>query len=280
MPPDATDAIDAAWRLLREARPADEVQAFLYAHWFHDGGPEWSFPSPAAYDAATLAPDLFAGGWTVRAAGPAHLDAEGPDGRVERLAAGSFALEQPAATPAPGLRLRRLMRTARPVNGFWHLWSDGWRDAPPEAPPCVPAPPVRVPASLVRVYLPLARGREPEAARRLLHAAPPGAVWAAKFLSGSHIAGRRDPALVYLPAGGEDAPWMAALLRGLGGLLGGPPVRLARAFHGGWLAPDPGDGRSYGEALCGALAAAWLGHPDDRRAFHRAAAAGLAWAAA
>jgi hypothetical protein len=264
MPPEPGDPIDDAFRLLMDAgeEPGASVPDLLYARWFHAGGELWRFPSAAAFSAATFLPSLFQGGWHVVLPARDTILAAGPDGRQERLPAGGFALEPPAAAPVAGTGLRRLARTADAIGGFWHLWSDGWRRAPPRR--------------MVRLYLPLRRGTELEAARRLLPALPPDATWAAKFLAGMHLSGRLDPALIYLPEGGETGSFVAPAIERMADLFGGAPVRLARPFGRAWLAPDPNDGRSFGQALSEILARAWSQSDADPAAFRALACAGLA----
>jgi class 3 adenylate cyclase len=133
----------------------------------------------------------------------------------------------------------RLARAAGLVDGFYHLWSEGWRAQPPPA--------------ILRLYLPAAAGRELELAAALARHAPQALVWSAKFLCGRHGAGRRDPALLYLPRGEEDARWVAELLDTAAPLLGGPRVRMTARHRGAWLAADPGGGVSFGQALARAL---------------------------
>ncbi len=243
---------------------SEPLADWLYMNWFHDHAPLRDFPTAGSYCAATARAAGFEPGWRLVALGPGYVDAEGPDGQRDRLAAGDFAPESPAAVPVSDAPLRRLRRTGAETGGFYHLWSDGWRAEPPEA--------------LVRIYLPLVRGAEVEAAALLVATAPCDSVWAAKFLCGVHAGGRRDPGLIYMPLGGERSAWVVPLIARLEPLLGGPPIRLARPFGGAWFAADPGGGRSYGQALCDLIAGA-ARLVADAAAFRAAIVAGLPQAA-
>lgn len=243
---DISDALDCLMALRETSSEllGDSIALadYLYCHWFHEEAAPMLWPSPGSYAAATARPELFENGWTVSSIAPEGIQARHRDGREAMVLPGGFALEDSVAPLAPGLALRRLVRNAAPVPGFWHLWSDGWRAR-------------GAPAHMVRVYLPVAHTSCRDAARTMLTMAPTTEVWAAKFLSGPHSGGRRDPALVYLPAGEEAADWVAALVAALAQYLTGPAVRFARPWLGSaWLTLDPGGDHSFGQACCIAIA--------------------------
>lgn len=223
-----------------DADTAEDLAVEMYSRWFQAGGIEAVWPESGAYAAATLLAERFESGWTVRDVLPDGMILVNTAGREERACFGEVVPARATAPLLPGVNVQRLARHGAPVPGFWHLWSDGWRAAPPE--------------QLVRLYLPLLPDVLLQAAALVMRRAPPSAVWAAKFLRGNHGGARRDPGLLYLPKGGERWPWIVQLLDELSPLLGGPPVRFAAAFHGAWLADDPGGGRSFGQALSEGLA--------------------------
>lgn len=225
-----------------QAQDCDVLADYLYEHWFHDYFPPLLWPSPSSYAASTAIPELFSTGWSLKSISPEGIRAQHLSGMEAVVLPGDFAPVDATLPLATGLVVRRLMRNAAPIPGFWHLWSDGWRMEGP-------------PARMVRIYFPLPRSSCRQAAQILLRMAPTSDIWAAKFLSGYHSGGRRDPALLYLPAGAESAAWVITLMECLSPLLTGPKVRLAHRWSGGaCLAPDPGKERSFGQACCTAIA--------------------------
>jgi hypothetical protein len=227
---------------------AEGLSAYFYANWFHELAEVTTrvYPTPGQFTAATALPELFRPGWTLLAEEPPLLRARSPEGSEAAIAMGDAAPADPIAPLAPGAALRVVDRSTGASNGFWHLWSSAWREAAPER--------------IERLYLAIAPGAELAVARALARAAPLDGRWYAKFLSGSHPAGRRDPAVLYLPTGTASAPWVGALLHEVAAHLAGARVR-ATATHatGVGYARDPGGGRSFGQAVCDALAAAAVG---------------------
>lgn len=241
------DALARARRLLIDAAE-ESPAARLYARWFHDDSDALhEYPGGTAYHSAILDPDRFEGGWTALA----PLAGMTAGVTVER-AGESREVWPPGCAPAARGRLRldagdELLvdpLAGGVANGFWHLWSVGWRR--------------RVPERLQRLYLALAPGLELEAARRFARLADPADTWSVKFLTGLHRAGRRDPAVLYLDLSQPLASgWVGALAETLAGLLDGTPPPFTRQIGRGlaW-AEDPGGGVSFGEHLCRLLAAA------------------------
>lgn len=250
----ATD-IAAAEALLASAPTEREARsAWLYRCWFHaapigdETPPPAHWPTRGAYRAAALPYVALEAGW--RIAGPGgegQVRIDHTDGRESTAALINIVLENPIAAPVPGARLQRRRWLEQDVGGFWHLWSEPWTLAPPER--------------MHRLYLPLGPDAMHAAAAHLVAALPPDALWAMKLLSGPHIPGRRDNGVIYLPHGGLGAPFLGPLLAVLAPLLTGPRLRLTRLWRGGCVADDPGDGRSFGEAVSHTLAGIAAG-PD------------------
>lgn len=241
--------IAAAEAALVHAPAETEARAtFLYRCWFHaapmaeDVSAPVAWPTRAEYRATALPAVPLETGW--RVAGPGgegRLRIAHADGRGTEAGLIDIVLDNPLAVPLPGAPLQRRRWIERDVGGFWHLWSEPWAQSPPER--------------ILRLYLPLARPAMLSAAATLVAALPPNAQWAMKFLSGPHMPGRRDAGLIYVEKAGLDAPFLAAAVAALAPLLGGERLRLTRPWHGGWVADDPGDGRSFGEAVSQTLAA-------------------------
>lgn len=238
-------AVEEARQIIFE-RGADA--GLLYRHWFHheiDETCHW--PSAAAYRAAGLDADRLEAGWQVARsfAGAAGAVVAVRDGR-ERVVA------PPEMVPADARCLMPVAGTALlldplaygETNGFWHVWSPGWQSAAPE----------RLQRFYVNVALPLAL----DFVIKFLADMPAGSTWAMKILCGTHKRGRRDGALVYLPADMDaDAFWTPRLVRLAKACCEAdlPPFVTPVAPGLGW-APDPGGGKSFGEALCGAILSA------------------------
>lgn len=240
--------IAAAEALLPHAPAEPEARAaWLYRCWFHaapladDTQVPAQWPSRAAYRAAALAAVPLESGWSVEGPGrEGQVRICHDDGRSGEAALINIVLDNPLATPLPGARLQRRRWIERDVGGFWHLWSEAWVETVPE--------------QISRLYLPLAPGAMLRAATVLVAAMPPDATWAMKLLSGPHQPGRRDAGVIYLPKEGLSADFLPRLMAELKPMLTGPRLRLTRGWQGGWVADDPGDGRSFGEALCQTLA--------------------------
>ena len=205
------------------------------------------FPAAAAYRAATLDPARLQEGWRVRAAAP------GAAAAVVAEREGDFrTVAPPDCVPetagvlalAPGAALRVDPLAAAWHDGFWHLWAPAWRAA------------ARRPAAAA--LLRGGAGAEPPspAGRRPLR--PSTGNWSMKFLSGRHPAGRRDRAVLYAAAGASlGSGWVARLIAATAELRAGAPPPLTRAVAAGvGQAPEPGDGTSFGQAVCRRLAAA------------------------
>ena len=240
--------IAAAEAVLADAPTEPEARAaFLYRHWFHaaplggDASALAHWPTRAEFVAAALPVVPLESGW--RVAGP------GGEGRVRIVREGGqemeaslldIVLSDPLAPPAPGAALQRRRWIERDVGGFWHLWSEQWALGAPEA--------------VLRLYLPIDPAAMLAAAAQLVAGLPPDAMWAMKFLSGPHIPGRHDAGVIYLSKDGWASALAAPLLTGLAPVLTGPRLRLTRPWQGVFVADDPGDGRSFGEAVSQELA--------------------------
>ena len=238
----------------------------LYNRWFHEAtGEAQVWPSAGGYRTAVFDASRFERGWrivaTVGTAPGACLVMRG--GRERVVSPPEMIPEDPRALwLARGVAVRVPAVTCGESGGFWHLWSAGWRDAAPER--------------VERFYFRVRVHEAAALARRLLDAAPSRAVWCMKLLCGTHDAGRRDHALLYVPAGSrEGAGWVASLLAGAADVCDGTlPPFVAPLAHGiGW-ARDPGGNRSFGQAVCAAVASA-APYARDAGAFAQAARAAV-----
>jgi hypothetical protein len=243
LPADVAADLEEA-RLALRALPegtAPERTDQLYTRWFQAGGIDAPWPDSGSYAATMMMPEAFEAGWTIREVRQDGVLLHDGDNRQDMAAFGDVVPVPTTAPLAAGVPVLRLARRAAAIPGFWHLWSDGWRADPPDR--------------LVRLYLPLAPDAMLLAVEILMKGAPQSERWAAKFLRGRQGGARRDPALLYLPVRGEEAPWVKAVIEAMAPLMIGSRVRLTAPFAGAWLALDPGGERSFGQALCAALAA-------------------------
>lgn len=216
----------------------------LYLGWFHalEEDTTRRYPTAGEFAAATALGARYRPGWTLIAMRSGGVSAKSAGGAEVALAMGDVAPMRPLEWPRTGAPLQALDRTVGRSNGFWHLWSPGWRAQPPPV--------------IDRLYLAVAPGGETAVARGLAATAPLDDTWYAKFLIGEQPAGRRDPAVLYLPADATDTAWVARFLDTIATDLTGPRTRLTTALApGAGLARDPGAGRSFGQAICDAIAA-------------------------
>lgn len=250
---DVSEVIERARLLVLDGADGDE----LYRRWFHDEREDVEdWPSEAAYRACLAAPERYEAGWQVVEAVGGRAGAVRVRGeRAERVVAPPEVVPEDATALhwAPGQQVRVDPVISDMVGGFFHLWSSPWQQSPP--------------ATIRRIYLALAPASAATVLRRLAGCAPPDATWSAKALCGAHRGGRRDGALLYLPSdeprtGGWVAGALAAVASGCAGGLAPFLVPLGPGI--GW-ALDPGDGRSFGQAVSDALAsvAAKAERPDE-----------------
>lgn len=268
----SAEAVEAARRVLADAAiagggegDANPLAGLLYERWFHaTTGARRRYPDASAYRAVALGARPFEPGWTVEAPLP------GAAGAV-RLRRGTTVRDvpplawapeaPPRIAPAPGDAALVAPLRDGPEGGFWHIWSPVW--------------PNRAPRGLSRWYLQVAEGAELGAAFALAAAAPIDRAWAAKFLAGDHLSGRRDVAVLYATL--RDDRWIDALLEELTPHLEdrpGPPF-TEPVGPGISRADDPGGGLSFGQHRCRLLASAALDSPQslgDPAAWHAAVA--------
>ena len=220
----------------------------LYRRWFHaDTGVLQAWPGPAAYRTATLQAGKFENGWRVMGPAPGRAGAVFVmrGGRERAVAPPEMTPADPRQlAPGPGALVKVHPLLGAESGGFWHVWSVGWQREAPER--------------YRRVYLPIAPSGAVEVVALLTAVAPTRSTWAMKVLCGVHDGGRRDGALLYVPAETSlNAGWVAAAVNGVRSWCVGelPPfvAPLGPQPGPGW-APDPGDGRSFGERVCEALA--------------------------
>jgi hypothetical protein len=255
-----------AWRAdLERAREwllAGEDGDGLYRRWFHRETQVYhSWPSSGEYRAVLLDPARYEPGWRVvrRAPQPVGGVVAMRGGR-ERIVAAPEMLPDACVSLdlRSGTRLRVHPLASAESGGFWHVWSAGWqREAP---------------SRMHRVYLSLHSDRSLAFVAAHVAANPPRRTWAMKFLCGRHDAGRHDAALLYLPSREDvDADWVASLLRAaMPSCQDRLPPLVERIVPGVGSAPDPGGGRSFGQAVCDALASV-RGDADDADRFVDAA---------
>jgi hypothetical protein len=260
----------AAAGALEEARlllvNGDGDADILYRRWFHrEIGAHTVWPDAAAYRAATIDPARFEAGWSVVASG------HGQAGAVVVMRGGRERLVAPPAmtpddprdlAPARGSSVRVDPLASGEAGGFWHMWSAGWQ--------------AQVPQRFQRIYCCVEPRRALDAAARVAAGAPPRATWAMKALCGAHDAGRRDRVLLYLPFDTPlDSGWVARLLEEMRPACGQelPPFVEPMGTGLGW-APDPGGGRSFGQALSEAVVSA-VGHAADPPRFTSVALAAI-----
>jgi hypothetical protein len=257
-------AIEAARTCIRQFGPD---AALLYQRWFHEEtGQVAGWPSRSAYHAAILDPRRFERGWMVVApvAGLAGGVMVQRGGRQRVVAPPEMLPENPhALAPGRGHTLRVDPVASGEADGFWHAWSAAWQVRPPER--------------YVRLYCRVSPARAPAWAARLVRVLPRRSAWAFKLLCGRHEAGRRDTALLYVPARTPLASgWLADAVAEAARLAepGAPAPFLIPVETGVAWAPDPADGRSFGQALCDCVIAAAV-HADDPAAFAAAVDAGV-----
>lgn len=240
----------------------------LYNRWFHrHTGTTLNWPEAAAFRAITLNARAFEPGWqVVGEAGSGYASLWAMRGGHRRL------LVSPEFAPCDGSDLRPSAGTplwAHPLacgesGGFWHLWSAGWQKHPPRR--------------MQRLYVQVRSEYALELARQVAQHARVRDVWALKILSGAHEAGRRDRAVVYLPADVELPSWWLQTLWAFIQDAGDDdlPPFVHRLSHGLGHALDPGGGRSWGQVLCAAVAGvATANSLTDADAFERAAQAAI-----
>ena len=250
------EKLEAARLLLlglpEDANPSDA----LYAHWFHETGQrQLRYPLASAYHAASLHAAAFDTGWTVARTGlpgrAAQVEVTKGD-RTRFVAPPDVTpVSERAVTFAPGMDVAVNPMETTVMNGFWHLFSPGWQEAPPPVP-------------RKRFYFNTSRGEETafiRAATQMLSAAE---TWSLKILCGEAPEGRCDPCVLYLPGGASATdPWIADLLDSVEPFLAPVAVPGAAPIREGVAeAPDTDDTKSFGQRLCGVLAAIPPDMPD------------------
>jgi hypothetical protein len=261
--PGVGSSLEEARRLLLDEGADAEG---LYRVWFHRRtGKLTTWPDRDTYRATLVDRARFEPGWRVLDSAP------GPAGAVlARRAARERSVAPPEMVPAdprklsltPGSEILVLPLASGEGGGFWHVWSVGWQRA--------------MPGEYRRVYCPLVPAGALAFAAHVSEVAPANGTWAIKLLCGPHDAGRRDGALLYLPTGTSlTSRWMTRLLAAVGEFCNGelPPFVEPLGRGLGW-APDPGGGRSFGEAVSAAVASA-AEHAGDAHQFAAVALAAV-----
>lgn len=183
------------------------------------------------------------------------------EGGIRAVARGDLAPELTVGVgrgPHPGDRVRVRARAGGLVEGgWWRTWGGGCRAG-------------RAPTGdLTRMYL----APRPEMIRRLVSAVlgvlrDLDVPWLFKVGADWPMLARPDGAVLYLPdpavglVSGAATPLVARLVGAVDGLVAGPGPALSVPVAPGvsWV-QDPGDGLSFGETLCRALARAVLSRP-------------------
>jgi hypothetical protein len=261
-PPELDAAIEAA--RIRVSNGADA--ATLYQQWFHEvTGIRVEWPSVAEYRAAIADAHRFERGWVVVSSvtGLAGGVVVQRGGRQRMVAPPEVTPDDPRClTLVRGSRVRVDPIATSESGGFWHAWSAVWQAQPPER--------------FERFYFRVPPEQACLFALRLVRQLPRRPAWAMKVLCGTHDAGRRDNALLYLPAGATlKSIQLRQLISSMFDLCAGelPPFVHSLGFGFGW-APDPGGGRSFGEAVSHAVAQA-ADQSGDPVAFAQTVRAGV-----
>jgi len=233
-----------------DASPAD----VLYRDWYAVRPPRTA-PQPrwAAPVAGTArAADAAATRWSaedceVVATGIAGVVVVATPGGRRALCRGEYVTTQgrPGFPPRVGDRVRGLDRPGSVIQeGWWRTWGGRWD-------------PSAVPEELVRVYLRPRPGAVGAVVRAVTSALAEADEWLLKVAATPEQLERPDACVVYL-AGSlreERRDLVAAAVAGL--TVGEPPPLTERLAEGVGWAEDPGDGRSFGEVRCEALATAY-----------------------
>lgn len=251
---------------------ADPVEV-LYLQWFHGmGEAEVAYPDAGAYRAASLHPDAFETSWRVTCTGLPGRAAQvevGKDSRTRIVAPPDVAPEDPSATAfVIGMPVAVNPHENAEIGGFWHLFSPGWQEAPPPVP-------------RRRLYFGVAPSQETAFVRAATQHADPGEIWSLKILTGSVREGRCDPCVIYLPGTTPTtAPWLTQLIDAVEPFLGPVTVPGTTLLRDGVAeAPDLDDVQSFGQRLCGVLAALPIDTPDwaDEARARLASIGAVAW---
>jgi hypothetical protein len=255
---DAT-ALAASRDVLLSAVPGEDPAALLYARWYarpvgvvEAFGP-WDPPLAGLLRAAHPA----ARSWSARSsavigagiAGTAVVDV--PGGR-RAVCRGEYVTVVGSAGQAPGTgsRLQVLERRGGyAVDGWWRTWGPGWSDAD------------TIRAGVTRIYL-APRVRDVAHLTNAVVTALQTVTdtWAFKVGVDTSTLARGDGAVAYVPDAVARSAMGNVLARSWGLVrTGRPPLTFELAPGIAW-AEDPGDGDSFGEQRCRALAAA---HPGS-----------------
>ncbi len=251
--------LEHARSVLRQCGPDPSE---LYRRWFHrESGQQLRWPGASAYRGKLVEVGSYQPGWTV--VGPVRGRASAVcvtrDGR-ERVVAPPEVVPEHAGvlTLRPGDAVRVQALAGDYVGGFWHIWSSGWQAAPPVA--------------HKRVYCSVSPATSLSFVAAVLSLAPREGIWSMKALCDTHDAGRVDGALLYLPLEQSlQEGWVPNVVREVSRLCSArlPPFVEPLDAGVGW-APDPGQDRSFGEAVCAAIATAY-GSVEDASRFARTA---------
>lgn len=257
-------------RLLLLDWVGESTETMLYAAWYHREGEDSRFyPSASALGAAILEPCRLEPGWKVTAisgSGPAAVTAERQD-ETRVMAPPEYVPAQAGKLlPQLGLPLLADPIASAEIDGFWHLFSPMWRQAPPRR--------------LSRVYFAVRPGSECAMAALIAASAPLQENWAFKILCGYHRLGRRDIAVFYHGAEiSSSSGWLGSIVGAAEELTEAPLPPLVRPLRPGvGAAPEPGTGESFGQAICRRLAEAACnqGALSDARRWRSAARSCLA----
>ena len=262
-----------------EAVPVDELAAVLYGQWYavpnapaallaaaaSERSSRHTLPLAAILRATHPDAEVWESAVVVRSGLHGTVVVRMEAGGIRAVARGDLTPEMTGKvgrTPKPGDRVAVRARAGGLVEGgWWRTWGGGCRAGQAPA------------GDLTRIYL------GPRA--DLIHLLVPAVLgalrdldvpWLFKVGAEWPMLARPDGAVLYLPdtavglAAGDATPVVAQLVGAVGGLVSGsgPALSVPVAQGISWV-QDPGDGSSFGESVCRALALAFLSRPELHR---------------
>ncbi|CAN7219234.1 T3SS effector HopA1 family protein [Knoellia sp. LjRoot47] len=252
--PEHAAQVLTAYDVLRSS-PADASPAdVLYRGWYAvrppraGAPPRWAAPvagtARAAHEAAVR--------WSVDdtevvATGIAGVAVVATATGRRALCRGEYVTTQgrPGFPPRVGDRVRVLERPGSVIQeGWWRTWGGRWDHG-------------AVPEELVRVYLRPDQGEVGRVVHAVTSALAEADEWLLKVATTTEELERPDACVVYLAGPRREAHRDLVVTAVAGLTAGDPPPLTERLAEGVGWAQDPGDGRSFGEGRCEAVATAY-----------------------